>query len=134
MLNLVLALLPICIFAIYKNGIIPYIKGKGMTKGAPNVPSVGGGNRGKNPGGRGGGGGGGGGGRGGGRRSRPARHQTKESKVDRYKDVTNKIEKVNRASEKLKDTQEQLYGKKRLNNMDEVNAKLKEELKYINEN
>lgn len=28
MLNLVLALLPICIFAIYKNGIIPYIKGK----------------------------------------------------------------------------------------------------------
>lgn len=112
---------------------IPYIKGKGMTKGAPNVPSVGGGNRGKNPGGRGGGSGGGGGRPSGGRRSRPARHQTKESKVDRYKDVTNKIEKVNRASEKLKDTQEQLYGKKRLNNMDEVNAKLKEELKYINE-
>lgn len=83
---------------------------------------------------RGGGGGGGGGGRrGGGRRSRPARHQIKESKVDRYKDVTNKIEKVSRAAEKLQDTQEQLYGKKRLGNMDKVNAKLKEELKYINE-
>lgn len=81
----------------------------------------------------GGGGGGGGGGRGGGRRSRPARRQLKESKVDRYKDVTQKIEKVNRAAEKLQDSQEQLYGKKRLNNMDKVNAKLKEELKYINE-
>lgn len=87
----------------------------------------------RSPGGGGGGGGGGRRGGGGGRRSRPARHQTKESKVDRYKDVTNKIEKVNRASEKLKDTQEQLYGKKRLGNMDKVNAKLKEELKYINE-
>ena len=81
----------------------------------------------------GGGGGGGGGGRRGGRRSKPARIQTKESKVDRYKDVTNKIEKVSRAAEKLQDTQEQLYGKKRLGNMDKVNAKLKEELKYINE-
>lgn len=112
---------------------IPYIKGKGMTKGSPNVGGKVGGTNGAPARRPSGGGGGGGGGKGGGRRSRPARYQSKESKVDRYKDVTQKIEKVNRASEKLKDTQEQLYGKKRLNNMDEVNAKLKEELKYINE-
>ena len=85
---------------------IPYIKGKGMTKGSPNVGGkVGGTNSApaRRPS---GGGGGGGGGKGGGRRSRPARHQIKESKVDRYKDVTNKIEKVSRAAEKLQDTQE----------------------------
>ena len=99
------------------------------TNNVPAGTGASGGNR--SPGG--GGGGGGGGRRGGGRRARAARHQTKESKVDRYKDVTHKIEKVNRASEKLQETQEQLYGKKRLNNMDKVNAKLKEELKYINE-
>ena len=111
---------------------VPYVKG-GKTKKTGNIPKNTGAsnNSSSNPGG--GGGGGGGGGRRGGRRSRPARHQVKTSKVDRYKDVTNKIEKVNRAAEKLQETQEQLYGKKHLKNMDEVNAKLKEELKYINE-
>ncbi|WP_291631411.1 hypothetical protein [Clostridium sp.] len=71
-----------------------------------NVPKPGGGSTTPRSPGGGGGGGGGGGRRGGGRRSKPARIQTKESKVDRYKDVTNKIEKVNRAAEKLQDTQE----------------------------
>ena len=114
-----------------KNGDQTYMRVPKFKKSA-NVPKPGGGSTApRSPGG--GGGGGGGGGRRGGRRSRPARIQTKESKVDRYKDVTNKIEKVNRAAEKLQDTQEQLYGKKRLGNMDKVNAKLKEELKYINE-
>lgn len=114
-----------------KNGDQTYMRVPKFKKSA-NVPKPGGGSTApRSPGG--GGGGGGGGRRGGGRRSKPARIQTKESKVDRYKDVTNKIEKVNRAAEKLQDTQEQLYGKKRLNNMDKVNAKLKEELKYINE-
>ena len=114
-----------------KNGDQTYMRVPKFAKSA-NVPKPGGGSTTpRSPGG--GGGGGGGGGRRGGRRSKPARIQTKESKVDRYKDVTNKIEKVNRAAEKLQDTQEQLYGKKRLNNMDKVNAKLKEELKYINE-
>lgn len=114
-----------------KNGDQTYMRVPKFAKSA-NVPKPGGGSTTpRSPGG--GGGGGGGGGRRGGRRSKPARIQTKESKVDRYKDVTNKIEKVNRAAEKLQDTQEQLYGKKRLGNMDKVNAKLKEELKYINE-
>ena len=112
--------------------IIPYIKSmkKSSSQMTPSAPPAQA--RTRSPGGK-GGGGGGGGGRGGGRRSKPARIQTKTSKVDRYKDVTQKIEKVNRASEQLKDTQDQLYGKKRLKNMDKVNAKLKEELKYINE-
>lgn len=113
---------------------VPQIIPEKSTFQGANINKVGqGGSQPRRPSGGGGGGGGGGGRRGGGRRSRPARHQTKESKVDRYKDVTQKIEKVSRAAEKLQDTQEQLYGKKRLNNMDKVNAKLKEELKYINE-
>ena len=95
----------------------------------PKAPSVSGG--GGRRGGGGGGRGGGGGGRGGGRRRTRAEHQRKERKIDPYKQVTDNIEKLARATEKVKDNNEKLYGKKQLNNMEEVNTKLKAELKAI---
>lgn len=101
-------------------------------KKSANVPkaSSGGGGGGRRRGGGGGGRGGGGRGGRGGRRTR-AEHQRKEKKIDPYKQVTKNIEKLARATEKVQDNNEKLYGKKQLNNMEEVNSKLRAELKAI---
>lgn len=108
--------------------VMPGGSGKITKKGTNSIKSGGIRPRGGGSGGR---GGGGGGGRGGGRRRTRAEHQQREKKIDPYKQVTKNIEKLARATSKAKDNNEKLYGKKQLNNMEEVNAKLRDELKAI---
>lgn len=112
---------------------VPYIKG-GKTKKVANVPPSLGSSNSSNSGGSGGGSGGGGKGGGGGRRAtRRARHQAKEQKVDPYHTINKKLDSLSRKTEKVKEKTDQLYGKKRISNMDEVNKRLKKEIDLLHQ-
>lgn len=61
-----------------------------------------------------------------------ARRQNEKSKVlERYKEITDKLERNSRASERLSKVQDKLYGKARLDQMDKVNKKHLEEIKLL---
>ena len=114
-----------------ENGYIlkPRFKGK-KTKNVPKNISP------PNISGKTGSGGGGNKGSGGGKPSKPKkekpRRQFEKSKVtERYKEITDQIDRVKRTSEKLSKVQDGLYGKSRLKAMDAVNKKHLEEISLL---
>ena len=114
-----------------ENGYIlkPRFKGK-KTKNVPKNISP------PNIGGKTGSGGGGNKGSGGGKPSKTKkekpRRQFEKSKVtERYKEITDQIDRIKRTSEKLSKVQDGLYGKSRLKAMDAVNKKHLEEISLL---
>ena len=114
-----------------ENGYIlkPRFKGK-KTKNVPkniSPPNISG-----KTGSRGGGGKGSGGGRPSKTKKEKPRRQFEKSKVtERYKEITDQIDRIKRTSEKLSKVQDGLYGKSRLKAMDAVNKKHLEEISLL---
>ena len=114
-----------------ENGYIlkPRFKGK-KTKNVPkniSPPNISG-----KTGSRGGGGKGSGGGRPSKTKKEKPRRQFEKSKVtERYKEITDQIDRIKRTSEKLSKVQDELYGKSRLKAMDAVNKKHLEEISLL---
>ena len=83
------------------------------------------------------GGGSGSGGRGGGRdrraerRERPRRQYEKSVVVERYKEITDQLDRNAKTTDRLAKAQEKLYGKDRLSKMDQVNKKHLNEIKLL---
>lgn len=68
----------------------------------------------------------------GGSKSKPTKQTTKKSDVvDRYKEITDSLDNVKRAQDKVKNGLDQLYGKSRLDTMDEYQAELQKEIDLL---
>lgn len=68
----------------------------------------------------------------GGSKSKPTKQTTKKSDVvDRYKEITDSLDNVKRAQDKVKNGLDQLYGKSRLDAMDEYQAELQKEIDLL---
>ena len=65
------------------------------------------------------------------RKEKPRRQFEKSKVTERYKEITDQIDRVKRTSEKLSKVQDGLYGKSRLKAMDAVNKKHLEEISLL---
>ena len=65
------------------------------------------------------------------RKTRPRRQYEKSVIVERYKEITDQLDRNTKATERLAKLQEQLYGKDRLAKMDQVNKKHLAEIKLL---
>lgn len=65
------------------------------------------------------------------RKTRPRRQYEKSVIVERYKEITDQLDRNTKATERLAKVQEQLYGKDRLAKMDQVNKKHLAEIKLL---
>lgn len=67
-----------------------------------------------------------------GSKNKPTKQTTKKSDVvDRYKEITDSLDNVKRAQDKVKNGLDQLYGKSRLDAMDEYQAELQKEIDLL---
>lgn len=67
-----------------------------------------------------------------GSKSKPSKQTTKKSDVvDRYKEITDSLDNIKRAQDKVKNGLDQLYGKSRLDAMDEYQAELQKEIDLL---
>lgn len=67
-----------------------------------------------------------------GSKSKPSKQTTKKSDVvDRYKEITDQLDNVKRAQDRVKNGLDQLYGKSRLDAMDEYQAELQKEIDLL---
>lgn len=69
---------------------------------------------------------------GGGSKNKPTKQTTEKSDVvDRYKEITDSLDNIKRAQDKVKNGLDQLYGKSRLDAMDEYQAELQKEIDLL---
>lgn len=67
-----------------------------------------------------------------GSKNKPTKQTTKKSDVvDRYKEITDSLDNIKRAQDKVKNGLDQLYGKSRLDAMDEYQAELQKEIDLL---
>ena len=65
-------------------------------------------------------------------KNKPTKQTTKKSDVvDRYKEITDSLDNIKRAQDKVKNGLDQLYGKSRLDAMDEYQAELQKEIDLL---
>lgn len=65
------------------------------------------------------------------RKEKPRRQFEKSNVTERYKEITDQIDRIKRTSEKLSKVQDELYGKSKLKAMDAVNKKHLEEISLL---
>lgn len=65
------------------------------------------------------------------RKEKPRRQFEKSNVTERYKEITDQIDRIKRISEKLSKVQDELYGKSKLKAMDNVNKKHLEEISLL---
>ena len=65
------------------------------------------------------------------RKEKPRRRFEKSNVTERYKEITDQLDRIKRTSEKLSKVQDELYGKSKLKAMDAVNKKHLEEISLL---